>query len=102
MGDCKVQIHRLVFDVQQPGLFAVERSFECINRETGLRGVDEDWAIGEVVPYAADPQEDGDFEDGIHESLQLRYCRVYFEAHRSCQEKNKSTGAKFGWDMPNV
>ena len=29
-------------------LFAVERTFACTNRETGARGVDEDWALGEV------------------------------------------------------
>ena len=47
--DCEVDIGRVVLDPERPTLFAVERTFACTNRETGVRGVDEDWALGEVT-----------------------------------------------------
>jgi hypothetical protein len=27
---------------------------------------------------------------------------VYFDVDRSCQERSKSTGARYGWDLPSV
>ena len=63
--DCSVDITHLTLDNERPSLFAVERKFRCTNRETGVRGVDEDWAVGEVVA-------------GEGGGLRLRFCRVYF------------------------
>ena len=34
----------MVVDPERPSLFAVERTFACTNRETGVRGIDEDWS----------------------------------------------------------
>ena len=44
-----MDISQVVFDEEQPTLFAVERRFACTNRETGIRGVDEDWALGAIT-----------------------------------------------------
>lgn len=44
--DCSIEIHKVCMDHAQPGLFAVERTFTCTNKETGVRGSDEDWALG--------------------------------------------------------
>jgi hypothetical protein len=84
-------------------------------RETGRHGVDEDWAVGEVVlaEGAVEPEQHVELEgDGAsqrleeqeqeQEELRLRYCRVYFDAQVSTQQREKSTGARFGWDMPSV
>ena len=88
--DCSVDITHLTLDNERPSLFAVERKFRCTNRETGVRGVDEDWAVGEVVA-------------GEEGGLRLRFCRVYFEPELTgSQEKRKSTGSRLGWDLPSV
>ena len=132
--DCKVAIGRVVIDPEQPSLFAVERTFACTNRETGVRGVDEDWALGEVEveavgqeerayelldlapahgdqsadmimherDEAAAEEEEKEEEEEAERLLRLRYCRVYFDVDRSCQERSKSTGARYGWDLPSV
>jgi hypothetical protein len=132
--DCKVAIGRVVIDPEQPSLFAVERTFACTNRETGVRGVDEDWALGEVQvgavgqeerayelldlapahgdqsadmimherDEAAAEEEEKEEEEEAERLLRLRYCRVYFDVDRSCQERSKSTGARYGWDLPSV
>jgi len=132
--DCKVGIGRVVIDPEQPSLFAVERTFACTNRETGVRGVDEDWALGEVEveavgqeerayelldlapahgdqsadmimherDEAAAEEEEKEEEEEAERLLRLRYCRVYFDVDRSCQERSKSTGARYGWDLPSV
>ena len=137
--DCKVAIGRVVIDPEQPSLFAVERTFACTNRETGVRGVDEDWALGEVEVEAVgqeerayelllldlapahgdqsadmimherdeavaeeEEEEEKEEEEEAERLLRLRYCRVYFDVDRSCQERSKSTGARYGWDLPSV
>jgi hypothetical protein len=143
--DCKVAIGRVVIDPEQPSLFAVERTFACTNRETGVRGVDEDWALGEVEVEAVgqeerayelldlapahgdqsadmimherdeaaaeeeeeekevvEEEEEEEEEEEAERLLRLRYCRVYFDVDRSCQERSKSTGARYGWDLPSV
>ena len=89
--DCEVHITRVIIDSVQPSLFAVERSFAVTNRATGVRGVDQDWALGEVVARGVD-----------NKQLSLRFCRVYFEANKSAQDREKSTGARFQWDMDTV
>ena len=73
---------------------------------SGVRGVDEDWALGEAV-QASDGYHrhaDGAAQEMDEHKLplRLRYCRVYFDVDRSCQEQSKSTGAKFGWDLQSV
>ena len=89
--DCEVVIHKVVLDHTKPGLFAVERTFACTNKETGVRGKDEDFAVGEIVP--APPG---------HAGYRIRYCRVYFDSAASCQEERKSTGTKYGWNLGHV
>lgn len=90
--DCEVHIDRVIIDSEQPSLFAVERSFAVTNRATGIRGVDQDWALGEVVARG----------EPDNKKLSLRFCRVYFEANKSVQDREKSTGARFQWDMDTV
>uniref|UniRef100_A0A7S4Q630 Uncharacterized protein n=1 Tax=Alexandrium monilatum TaxID=311494 RepID=A0A7S4Q630_9DINO len=94
--DCQVDIHKVVVDAWHPGLLAVERTFTCTNRESRVRGSDEDWVLGEIVLETA--------AAGALRAVRarLRYCRVYFETATSCQDPSKSTGARLGWDMPHV
>ena len=73
----------------------------------GVRGIDEDWALGEIEEIPAmqcrddsTDQQHGEQQQG--NQLRLRYCRVYFDVNSSCQERSKSTGARYGWDMPSV
>lgn len=73
----------------------------------GIRGIDEDWALGEVEEVAADQclrdaRDKELLDQNDCEQLRLRYCRVYFDVNSSCQERSKSTGARYGWDMPSV
>lgn len=73
----------------------------------GVRGIDEDWALGEVedLAYIECSQDSSCPESALGndgERLRLRYCRVYFDANSSCQERAKSTGARYGWDLPSV
>lgn len=73
-----------------------------------MRGIDEDWALGEIEELRdigraqafTDQQHEHQENDSQH--LRLRYCRVYFDVSSSCQERSKSTGARYGWDMPHV
>ena len=73
----------------------------------GVRGIDEDWALGEVEEPAAEQclqnkSDEQHLEQKDFNQPRLRYCRVYFDANSSCQERSKSTGARYGWDMPSV
>jgi hypothetical protein len=73
----------------------------------GKRGIDEDWALGEVEEIAGDLRSqdtsgERHLEQDDCEQLRLRYCRVYFDVNSSCQERSKSTGARYGWDRASV